>query len=308
MTIQPSLFENLDPQGDLQKEVKDSKSGVVNVASVPMRSPFRYAGGKTWLIPKVRIWLNKQGGPDKELFEVFAGGGIVSLTAIFEDLVKEATMVELDEGVGAVWQIITGGNASWLANKIMTFDLTAESAREAISNSTISLKHLAFATIVKNRVNRGGILADGASFVKHGEDGKGIHSRWYPKTLKRRILEIDRVRERLNFIQGDAFEICSKNEKRKDVVYFIDPPYVKAGRRLYRYSKIDHAALFAQASRLNGDFLMTYDNNPEIRSLAKTHSFQMREVAMKSTHHAKKKELLIGRSLDWLDTNLSESN
>ena len=29
----------------------------VNVASVPQRSPFRYPGGKTWLIPHIRRWL-----------------------------------------------------------------------------------------------------------------------------------------------------------------------------------------------------------------------------------------------------------
>lgn len=33
-------------------------SRVVNVASVPQRSPFRYPGGKTWLVPYVRLWLS----------------------------------------------------------------------------------------------------------------------------------------------------------------------------------------------------------------------------------------------------------
>jgi len=32
-------------------------SQIVNVASVPQRSPFRYPGGKTWLVPLVRQWL-----------------------------------------------------------------------------------------------------------------------------------------------------------------------------------------------------------------------------------------------------------
>jgi hypothetical protein len=30
---------------------------VVNVSTVPHRSPFRYPGGKTWLVPRVRDWL-----------------------------------------------------------------------------------------------------------------------------------------------------------------------------------------------------------------------------------------------------------
>lgn len=33
---------------------KKATPKVVNVASVPQRSPFRYPGGKTWLVPVVR--------------------------------------------------------------------------------------------------------------------------------------------------------------------------------------------------------------------------------------------------------------
>ena len=75
------------------------------------------------------MWLKERGGPDKELFEIFAGGGIVSLTAVFENLVGSVTMVELNEGVAAVWQVITEGDAQWLADKIITFELTPESAQ-----------------------------------------------------------------------------------------------------------------------------------------------------------------------------------
>lgn len=281
-------------------EYLKSSSKVVNVASVPQRSPFRYAGGKTWLIPRIRKWLFVVGGKDKELFEPFAGGGIVSLTAASEELVGKVTMVEKDEGVAAVWQLILGGGAEWLAEKIINFELTPETAKKAIKSADKSLEALAFATIVKNRVNRGGILADGASFINKGENGKGIASRWYPQTLRRRILAIDKIKEKIEFIPGDAFEVCEENSSRKDVVYFIDPPYLKAGRRLYKYSIVDHEALFNLANRLKGEFLLSYDNVVEVRDLASCYRFVVQPVAMKNTHHAEKTELLIGRNLGWL--------
>ncbi len=284
----------------LHEKALHEKAYIVNVASVPQRSPFRYAGGKTWLVPKIRQWLLKRGGLDKELIEPFAGGGIVSLTAAFESLVGQVTMVEKDEGVSAVWKTILGDEAKWLVDSIGSFDLTPESARQAIENSTQSLKFLAFATIIKNRVNRGGILADGASFIKRGENGKGITSRWYPETLQKRILAIGQIRHKIHFIEGDGFEVCKQNIDRADVIYFIDPPYLKAGRRLYRYSTVDHEALFELAARLKGDFLMSYENIQEVKNLAGYYGFATEAVSMKSTHHTEKTELLIGRDLTWL--------
>jgi hypothetical protein len=81
-------------------------SEIVNVASVPQRSPFRYPGGKTWLV-----------------------------------------------------------------KKITTFDLTTESADDELSRVNTTLEDKAFQTILKNRINRGGILAPGAGRVKNGENG-----------------------------------------------------------------------------------------------------------------------------------------
>ena len=57
----------------------------VNVAQVPQRSPLRYPGGKTWLIPHIRHWLERFDSPPKSIVEPFAGGGIASLTAVMEE-------------------------------------------------------------------------------------------------------------------------------------------------------------------------------------------------------------------------------
>jgi hypothetical protein len=66
---------------------------VVNVASVPQRSPFRYPGGKTWLIPRVRQWLRSLEIRPTVLVEPFAGGGIVGLTTAFEELAAHVVLL-----------------------------------------------------------------------------------------------------------------------------------------------------------------------------------------------------------------------
>ena len=64
---------------------------VVNVATVPQRSPFRYPGGKTWLAPIARQWF-AQAKPGAHLIEPFAGGGIIGLTAAAEYQFERITL------------------------------------------------------------------------------------------------------------------------------------------------------------------------------------------------------------------------
>jgi DNA adenine methylase len=279
---------------------KTAKPKIINVASVPQRSPFRYPGGKTWLIPYVRQWLSACESQDKELIEPFAGGGIVSLTAVAEKRVRQALLVELDEDVAAVWQTILSDDAQWLANKIVGFSVTKSNVESLLARHPSSLREKAFAALLRNRVSHGGILAHGAGLLKHGENGRGLLSRWYPQTLRNRILDIQTYKASIKFKQGDGFGILKRNACRTDALFFIDPPYTVAGKRLYRYPDVDHPELFRIAATLQGSFLITYDNADEIRKLASASEFQIAEVPMKGTHHSEKTELLISKDLRWL--------
>jgi DNA adenine methylase len=293
MLIQQSLF------GDADTPLKS-----VNVASVPQRSPFRYPGGKTWFVPRLRDWLRSQPRKPVLLIEPFVGGGIVSLTTVFENLAEAALMIELDESVAAVWQTLLAGDADWLASKILSFEMSRDNVIIEMSREAVTTREKAFQTIVKNRTVHGGILAAGSGLLKHGESGKGIASRWYPATLARRLRDIDHIRARLRFEQADAFTVLEHYRDDPNVVFFIDPPYTaggkKAGSRLYTHSDLDHQALFAICARLKGDFVMTYDHAEDVKILARQHGFAAKPIPMKNTHHAPMTELVIGRHLDWM--------
>ena len=86
----------------------------------------------------------------------------------------------------------------------------------------------------------------------------------------------------------------------ENAVFFVDPPYTAASRRLYHNWKIDHRALFGLLSEVKGDVLLTYDNTREIASLAIEFGFKTEAIAMKNTHHAKMSELMIGKNMAWL--------
>ena len=277
----------------------------VNVASVPQRSPFRYPGGKTWFVPCFRDWISHLHPKPNILVEPFAGGGIISLTALFENLVPKAVMVELDDEIAAVWESVVNSDVEWLANQILEFDLTMEALLEELSKTPNTRRHKAFQTILKNRTLHGGILAEGSGFLKYGENGKGIRSRWYPKTIARRFLNLNYIAGRIDFRCDDGLKVIQEYATNENAAYFIDPPYTaggkKAGKRLYKHSVLDHELLFQICESVKGHFLMTYDDADEVKNMARRHGFEMRAIPMSNTHHATMKELVIGKDLSWLD-------
>jgi DNA adenine methylase len=272
----------------------------VNVAAVPQLSPFRYPGGKTWLVPYARTWLRSIHPKPTVLVEPFAGGGIVGLTTGLEDLAERVVLVEKDVEVAAVWKVILGGQAEWLAQRIEHFELTKANVLKILTHSPKNQCERAFATILRNRVQRGGIMAAGAGLVKNGENGRGLHSRWYPQTLAKRIRVIAAKRKHFSFVEGDGCQIIEAYAKEKGAAFFVDPPYMMAARRLYSHWQVNHRQLFDLLRRVKGSVLLTYDNTREISELTQEFGFETQAVAMKNTHHARMIELLVSKDLTWL--------
>jgi DNA adenine methylase len=46
-------------------------------------------------------------------------------------------------------------------------------------------------------------------------------------------------------------------------------------------------------AKARGSVMLTYDDTPEVRALAKRHGFRAQTVPMKNTHHAIIQELLL---------------
>jgi len=124
---------------------------------------------------------------------------------------------------------------------------------------------------------------------------------WYPKTLKNRILAINHVKTKLTFERGDGFKVIEEEKLNENVLFFIDPPYVKAGRRLYTHFDIDHDRLFSLVADLKGRYMLTYDDTGEIRELVERYNLEYRLIPMKTTHHIQKNEIIISNNFDWWD-------
>lgn len=287
-------------QFDLFQEKTEIPYGIVNVASVKKLSPFRYPGGKTWLVPQIYKWIKSLHFTPKVFIEPFAGGGIVSLTVANEELAEHIIMVEIDDEIASVWKAIFYGDVEWLIHRILSFNMSVENINGILSIDYTSDEEKAFKTIIKNRTFHGGILAKGSGLIKYGENGKGINSRWYPQTLAKRINHIRKIRNKITFIQGNGLEIIRNNLNN---VFFLDPPYTaggkRAGSRLYNHHELDHELLFSLSDHIEY-FLMTYDISEEIENLAQKYDFPIKKIPMKNTHNREMKEYIISKNLQWV--------
>jgi DNA adenine methylase len=210
-------------------------------------------------------------------------------------------MAELDEDVAALWKAALQYGPE-LAKRINAFTLTRESVIQLSSQRPVDVVEHGFRTLVLNRTRRGGVLANGASFTRKGENGAGIASRWYPNTLIRRLRAIAVYAPRITFQETDGMEMLAAllDQPHDDVALFIDPPYTakggkRAGKRLYAHNDIDHARLFSILAESKANFLMTYDRSLEIESMIQSYNFHAVQVLMKSGHHVLLPELVITR-------------
>ena len=181
-----------------------------------------------------RKWWKSLDRKPELLIEPFAGGGIIGLTAAFEDFADHVILVEKDPDVVAVWKCICSELYTILRNRILRFEVTEQNVRQTLADESQSVEEIAFRTIIKNRRFHGGILAPGASLMKSGENGKGLKSRWYAKTIADRITAIGEIRHRFTVIEGDAIDVVFSHKNNRNAVFLLTHPTPHRVRRLVR--------------------------------------------------------------------------
>jgi DNA adenine methylase len=99
-----------------------------------------------------------------------------------------------------------------------------------------------------------------------------IDCRWSPKYLCKEIDKLHALFSRLNIDGGvchckDFSEILK--ECKDDSICYLDPPYYVKGNDLYQcgFTKEDHSRLSNVVKDLKGEWILSYDDCEEIRSI-----------------------------------------
>lgn len=237
-------------------------------------SPLRYPGGKAALAPWLALLLESQhDAADIEVWvEPFAGGAGAGLALLAAEAVEELWLYELNPALAAFWRHIIE-DAPSLARRVevSTPDMALwDWARHTVAAGG-SPDDLGYAAFIINRCSRSGIV-NGSAGVMGGQSQSGpvrLDARFNAEALAERIRNIGELATRISVTCADgigAIEALTGSGFEREVMLFVDPPYLREGNRLYAngMSESDHQRLAAALTTSTARWVLTYDDEPAV--------------------------------------------
>lgn len=252
-------------------------------------SPFRYPGGKasmTGLLSEIRS-LNSIG--DTLIAEPFAGGAGASLSLLVKEAVSSIHINDADPAIHAFWWSLKKRPEELLRRLSSTRVSMAEWKRQREiyrSAGQTSRVDRGFAAFYLNRCNRSGIIVNGGPIGGVKQTGKWkLDARFNKSELRSRLERLIEYRDRIEVSAEEGIDFVRRLSK-KDVFFFIDPPYFEKGPLLYlnELGPAYHRRL-SQVLRARQDsaWVLTYDDCEPIRRLyepwANVRKFSLRYAA-----------------------------
>lgn len=231
-----------------------------------MQSPFRYPGGKSDFSLTAFEIVSRCGLAGREFFEPYAGSAAVSMALLQSDVVPCATLVERDPLVFGFWSALVT-RADELLERFIELPITLKTWHQF--QPLLRVDHpeghdvvdLGLAGLFFNRTNFSGILNGGPIGGKGQKSEYTIDCRTNKDEIVSRLLTISTLADRLSVTFGDAVEVIKKHQRRKDALFYVDPPYFVKGELLYRhfYRLGDHKALATALEDVQFPWFLSYD-------------------------------------------------
>lgn len=249
-------------------------------------SPLRYPGGKAKVLEFMKELIIENFSTKKPAYiEPYAGGAAVALGLLIEDYVSEIHINDFDIAIYSFWQYCIKHNSKRFIQKILNTDITIEEWHKQLKiyNNPNSKKgfELGFAAFFLNRCNRSGILKGGGVIGGKSQAGSyKLDCRFNKEELVRRIQQIVKFKDKIHVYNEDAKKLLQRDDFKKlfkSSLLYLDPPYYKQGKKLYKnfYKHEDHKEISNIMKKLHTKWLVSYDNQEEIRKLY--NDFEKRE-------------------------------
>jgi DNA adenine methylase len=265
-------------------------------------SPFRYPGGKAFLYKYLLGRVQSLPAGQRYYAEPFCGGAGAAAILLKLDAVHEVHLNDADPKVYSAWKSILDDPERFSAAIRETpVDLDIwHASRKIVESTSAPSFELGFATFFLNRTSRSGIVIGAGPIGGYDQRGNWkIDARFNRDALVERVQWLGSMKDRIKLTQEDALTFLSRSADRLPInqtLFFVDPPYVTAGGRLYLNAMNEgkHIALsdLLQDGTLP-HWVLTYDDHPLIRSLYGEQIIEDLAVTYSLQNKRKEREVLI---------------
>lgn len=268
-------------------------------------TPLRYPGGKSQFYRQVVNILSANNIQGVTYVEPFAGGAGVGLKLLINGMVKRIIINDIDEAIYSFWWTVLNDN-SWIVEKIRQTEITLDEWKRQktiyLNPNDYSVRDLGFSVLFLNRCNRSGIMHAGPIGGKRQLGKYKLDCRFNKNNLIKLIKQIGGFKNRIDVYNLDASELIKKLKNRKNLFWFIDPPYFSKGAELYKnaFSFEDHIK-FADVIKKNlakHTWILTYDVNKDIYDLYKAYNHEIIYMTYSVESRKKERELLFYNKLE----------
>jgi len=238
--------------------------------SLKRLSPLRYPGGKSKILDYIIKIVEKNNLINSEYVEPYAGGAGVALGLLIGGYVSKIHINDIDIGIHAFWNEIINNTDNFI-KKIKDTPICIEEWEKQrniyLDLDSFSDLEKGFATFFLNRCNRSGIVKGGCIGGKNQSGEYKLNARFNKENLIQRIETIASFRDKINVYNQDTLNLLKEKKTNfKNAIIYLDPPYYEKGYCLYKnhYKHVDHVNIAKAVRKLNGHWIVSYDNVPEI--------------------------------------------
>ena len=243
-------------------------------------TPLRYPGGKGKIINFVKELVrdNFPGQTDIPYIEPYAGGAAIALALLIEGYVSKIYINDYDIAIYSFWEYCIKRHHIKFINKIRKTEINMaewEKQRAIYANpKTKEGFDLGFAAFFLNRCNYSGIIKGGPIGGYAQKGAYSLDCRFNKETLIKRVLDIARYKDKIFIFNEDTKLFLQRKDLQevlKKGLIYLDHPYYKKGDQLYKnfYTHNDHIEIAKLMHNLHTRWIISYDNQPEIKELYK---------------------------------------
>lgn len=264
-------------------------------------SPLRYPGGKGKLAPLMKYLIESTGHIGGTYIEPFAGGAGIALDLLENNVVSQIVINDFDKGIYSFWRAILNESDRFI-EEINQVPLNIDEwnrQRAIVLNADKRYSfELGFAIFYMNRTNRSGIIKGG---VIGGIEQRGnwkLDARFNKDNLTKRISKIAERKNDIYIYNKDVSSLIKNYLPRyeDDAFIYFDPPYFAKGKQLYLnfFNYKDHVRIEKMIKEsVNCDWVITYDDVPEIASIYVNHELRRFDLNYSAAKKRKASEIII---------------